>query len=270
MLWPIRGGPIGARVRRYNKRLPNICGALQRFEPKIDVFIENHPRLDGTLGQAAVFMNMNRYNFLQGMSGIKYGGPRLPLATDEHALPRFGLEGKRYVTLHNGFDAEEAGHVGRGRPATKCYPRFPESVPRLREACPNVYIVQLGADTSQPIDAVDLNLIGRTSMAETAAILGSAALHIDNEGGLVHVASCLGTRSCVVFGPTSLDYFGYEENINIPPAFCGGCWWTTGDWLRNCPRGLDGPRCLSQQPPEVIVEALRPHLQDTMPSVKAA
>ena len=257
-------------VRKYNQRLPNVCAAIYRFKPKIDVFIENHPRLEGDLGRAAVFMNMNRYTFQQGMSGIKYGGPRLSLPKDETALARFGLEGKRYVTLHNGFDAEEANHVGKGRLATKCYPHFPEIVSRLHEVCPDIQIVHLGAGTSRPIDAVDLNLIGRTSLSETTAIIESAALHIDNEGGLVHIASCLGTRSCVIFGPTSLDFFGYEENINIPPASCGGCWWTTGDWLRNCPRGFDGPRCLSEQPPERIVEAMRPHLQNSMPSVKAA
>ncbi len=34
-------------VRKYNKRLPNVCTAIHRFKPKIDVFIENHPRLEG-------------------------------------------------------------------------------------------------------------------------------------------------------------------------------------------------------------------------------
>ena len=248
-------------VRSSSKRLVDVCAALQKFASKIDVFIAHHPRLDGALGQAAVYMNRNRYTFLQGMSGIDYGGPRLPVATDGQALTRFGLDKRRYVTVHNGFDAEEANHVGTARAATKCYPHFNELIAHFRSAFPGICVVQVGTKTSKPIATADLNLIGCTSMPETAAILESAALHIDNEGGLVHLASCLGTRSCVVFGPTSVEYFAYEENINIRPAFCGGCWWTTGDWLKNCPRGFDGPRCLMEQQPQTIVAAIKARLQ---------
>ncbi len=248
-------------VRASNARLVDVCAALRKFASKIDVFIDHHPRLDGALGQVAVFMNMNRYTFLQGMSGIGYGGPRLSVATDGRALARFGLANRRYVTVHNGFDAEEANHVGAARTATKCYPHFNDLVSHFHRAFPGIHVVQLGAKTSTPIVTADLNLIGRTSMPETAAILESAVLHIDNESGLVHLASCLGTRSCVVFGPTSVEYFAYEENINIRPVFCGGCWWTKGEWLRNCPRGFDGPRCLQEQPPQAIVAAIEARLQ---------
>ncbi|MGO9107655.1 MAG: glycosyltransferase family 9 protein [Thermoguttaceae bacterium] len=244
-------------IRASNRRLVDICSSLQEFKSKIDVFIDHHPRLDGALGQVVVFMNMNRHTFLQGMSGIQYGGPRLRLPTDDHALARFGLDQRHYVTVHSGFDAEAANHVGTARVATKCYPHFNELVSHFRSAFPGIFVVQVGTRTSQPIATADLNLIGRTSMQETAAILESAALNIDNEGGLVHLASCLGTRSCVIFGPTSVEYFAYEENINIRPSFCGGCWWTTGDWLRNCPRGFEGPRCLTEQQPQVIVEAIQ-------------
>jgi hypothetical protein len=231
------------RVNASARRLVDVCASLQTFSPKIDVFIEHYPLLDGALGQAAVFMNLNRHTFLQGMSGIKYGGSRLPVAMERSALTRFGLDKQRYVTIHNGFDAEEANHVGAGRAATKCYPHFAELVAHFRSAFPGIYVVQLGTKTSKPVPTADLNLIGCTSLPETAAILESAALHIDNE---------------------SVDYFAYEENINVRPTFCGGCWWTKADWLRNCPRGFDGPRCLIEQPPQTIVAAIKSRMQDDL------
>jgi hypothetical protein len=78
--------------------------------------------------------------------------------------------------------------------------------------------------------------------------LQHAARHIDNEGGLVHLARCFGTRSTVVFGPTPIDYFGYEENQNIPPSAYGGCWFITESWMSHCPRGFATPICTEQEP----------------------
>ena len=257
------------RVRRSHRRLIDVCAAIERFKPQVDVCIAHHPRFDGLLGQIATFKNLDRYTLAHAMSGIEYGGSRLSLRRDDRALARFELQGRHYVTIHNGFDSMEANHVGPGSRATKCYPRFDELVALVRREFPNAAIVQLGTKTSQPIDGVHLNLIGRTSLSETAAIIAQSQLHIDNEGGLVHLARCLDVQSCVVFGPTSVDYFAYEENINIRPTFCGGCWWITGDWLKRCPRDYEAPRCLTEQSPATILRAIAPRLAEIFPPTQA-
>jgi ADP-heptose:LPS heptosyltransferase len=118
-------------------------------------------------------------------------------------------------------------------------------------------------------------LIGKTTMPEVAAIIASAELHLDNESGLVHMAACLGTRSCVLFGPTDADYFGYPQNINIRPGCCGGCWWTTDSWMDQCPRGFATAPCMDSIAPEDVVRHLvrtlrGPPAPDSAASVQAS
>jgi ADP-heptose:LPS heptosyltransferase len=110
------------------------------------------------------------------------------------------------------------------------------------------------------LDAVNLNLIKRTSLQQAAGLIKAALMHIDNEGGLVHLARCLGVESAVVFGPTPSNYFGYPGNVNIDPAFCGGCWWSTETWMDRCPRGFEAARCMTEQPPDSVAAAIDRHL----------
>ena len=130
----------------------------------------------------------------------------------------------------------------------------------IKKARPDLRIVQIGTTTSESIADVDLCLIGQTNLQEVSGLLRASMLHLDNEGGLVHLAACQGRRSLVVFGPTPSDYFGYAGNININPLKCGNCWWLDDLWMDHCPRGLAQPECMFSQPPEHVatlaIEAL--------------
>ncbi|HUC16223.1 MAG TPA: glycosyltransferase family 9 protein [Acetobacteraceae bacterium] len=248
---------------RASRRL---CAALQhiaRFKPKIEPFIGRHPMMDNFLAQRAVYMNFTRSTFLQGMTGIPPEGDALDLAVDESIFSATGLHPGRYITIQSGFDP---GMVVRGigsNTATKCYPRFAEVVRHIKSELPDLTIVQVGAGaTSTPIAGVDRSLVGETTIQQTAALLKHAAWHIDNEGGLVHLGRCFGTRSTVVFGPTPIDFFAYEGNVNIRPASCGGCWWITETWMARCPRGHLAPLCTRQDPVAVAratIDAICPH-----------
>ena len=248
-------------VPARNIKLLDICEKLERFRPSIEPFILYHPRMDAFLGRKAVFMGAQRHNFVHVMSGMPYGGDELRVKMDDKALAKYNLENQPYITVHNGFNTLQKDWVGKGRRATKCYPHYNALVMQLRARFPELKVVQLGtADTSEAITGVDYNLISRTTLAECATILSHSLLHIDNEGGFVHLAACLDVKSCVIFGPTDAEFFSYEDNINVAPKFCGGCWWVTEDWLGQCPRGYETPRCLSEQPPEAIAELLTPEL----------
>jgi ADP-heptose:LPS heptosyltransferase len=131
----------------------------------------------------------------------------------------------------------------------------------LRAQSPGLRFVQLGSRTSEPLLSVDVDLVGRTTLPEAAAIIASSILHIDNEGGLVHLARSLGVVSVVVFGPTPAAYFGYPANINIEPPFCGGCWWINQTWMDHCPRGFVEARCMSEQSPESVATRATTYLQ---------
>jgi hypothetical protein len=249
-------------VNRGQPKLTKVCEACERFRPKIAPMIDNHPRLDGALGQAAVYRGLNRYSLLHTMSGISYGGHEIPLSSDPGALMKFGLTPGRYVTIHNGFDAEFIMGSNLAKRSTKVYPHFAAVAAVMERTFPDLMVVQIGTKTSQPIPGASLNLIGSTTLAETVELLRHSRLHIDNESGLVHIAASLGTRSCVIFGPTPADYFAYDENVNVRPPFCGGCWWSTEDWMVNCPRGFDHPKCLYDMPPEVVFDAIRKAVAD--------
>jgi Glycosyltransferase family 9 (heptosyltransferase) len=238
---------------REHKKLVEVLQNISRSRRGIEPLIAAHPYLDGYLAQKAVYSNCRRANFLHKMSKVQYGGDKLELLVAENVLEQYGLRAKQYLTIHNGFDP---AFVITAKAATKCYHQFGEVVRLLKAEHREVKIVQLGSSSSIPISGVDINLIDKTTIEEAAGLIKHALLHIDNEGGLVHVARCLGVRSCVVFGPTPAEYFGYPENINFRPLECGGCWWINETWMDQCPRGFDIPKCMESHLPATIASAI--------------
>ena len=262
--------PDRAAIAALAPKLLEVCDALNAFRPKIALEVKHHPYLDGYLAQKFLLHEFNRHTSSQGTSGIPYGGQRLPVSTDTTALATHGLQGKRYVTIHNGFDKDH--HLSGDcvdNQSTKTYPHFSAVVASLRQQFPDLAVVQLGVETSQPIAGVTVNLINKTSLPQTAALIGGALMHIDNESGLVHLAACLGVKSVVVFGATSVEYFGYGDNINIKPDFCGNCWWMSKDWISQCVRGFDRPLCLFKQPPETVAQPAITYLEQVMTAKSA-
>lgn len=244
---------------RANYELMQVVDNLIRFRPKIDVFVDRHPWLDNFLARTAVFAGATRRDFLHKIAQLPFGGESLPVPQDPSVVARLGLRPLGYITVHNGFDT---GFVISGRRATKCYPHFGAVVARLKAALPHLQFVQIGTVTSEPIAECDLVLLNKTSLDEVAGLLAQAVLHLDNEGGLVHLAACLGTRSAVVFGPTPSDYFGYPDNINIAPPVCGNCWWMTRTWMDVCAKGYDAPRCMTEQDPQTVAARVLEGLAD--------
>lgn len=224
--------------------------ALRAQSHKLHNFVEKHPDLDGYLGYYTVTKGFKRHTFLHHLANIPYRGERFSVPTDEGARARFGLEGKRYITISNGYD--DTTPTTPDTKVTKVYPYHGQVAALLKQARPDLIIVQVGANTSEPIASSDLNLINKTTLPEVASIIEHAALHIDNEGGLVHLAKALGTTSCVVFGPTLPAYFGYDGNINCAPNQCGGCWWMEGTWMTQCIKGDANPTCMYTQDPQLI------------------
>ena len=196
--------------------------------------------------------NATRHTALHHIAGVAYGGDRMSLDGDPTIRQTIGIEGRTYITVHTGFGTDQ---VTVGRRSTKCYPHFDSVIALMRARRPELVFVQLGARNSEPLAQADIRLLGNTNMPQAGALLAGAALHMDNESGLVHIARCFGTRSCVVFGPTNPDYFGYEANVAVRPRACGGCWWVTQDWMNRCPRGFAAPICTEWITPEMVASS---------------
>jgi ADP-heptose:LPS heptosyltransferase len=158
------------------------------------------------------------------------------------------LGNTKYVTVHNGSDIARQ---------TKCYPTYYWNtvVEDLKKR--GYEVIQLGKKFEEEIIGAK-NMCGVTTLYETAALISKAAFHLDSEGGLVHIAKAVGTRSIVVFGPTPVKCFGYESNINVVSEIkCRGCWWSTSHWWRDCPQGYESPpKCMKDIKPERVIEAI--------------
>ena len=165
------------------------------------------------------------------------------------------LFGRPYATIHHGSDPKMANAGGL---QTKNLPiaTLAGVVEILRSS--GVEIVQVGERAEELIPGGVIDMRGALSFREAAYVIAGATVHIDTEGGLVHVARAVFTPSVVAFGPTSLPFFAYPGNVNLGPGVCGDCWWTAQDWARRCMRGLAAPECMeSHDANEIAAAALR-------------
>lgn len=89
---------------------------------------------------------------------------------------------------------------------------------------PEFKLVQIGS-AADPALPVDLDLRGKTSLREAAAVLANSAVFLGLEGFLVHLARAVECPSVVVFGGRARpEVFGYSANHNLftsPP--CSPC-----------------------------------------------
>jgi hypothetical protein len=250
-------------LKRLTRLAPSFVQALahaMKAHKRWDVFIEHQPTMDGAFGHTAVALGLNRYTFLQSMLGLAPGPLALPLVCDNTTAAELSTRFERWITINTGFDPT---FPTVSRYATKCYPpeHWQRFVRAFKEKCHDVAVIQIGAKTSISIPGVDENLVSATSLAQAAAILKRAIFHVDNEGGLVHVAASLGTRSIVLFGPTSVKYFGYPGNVNLSSGVCGDCWWATDHWMDRCPRGYGQPKCLLELDPNHVADVAVAEIQ---------
>lgn len=153
----------------------------------------------------------------------------------------------KYITINCGN-----GDCADGSLVAKSWPMkyYDDLVKRIVKEYPDIFIVQLGQDTAVKIKNCDEYLLGR-SLSLIEYVLKYSFLHIDIEGGLVHIASQLGTKCVVLFGPTVVDYYGYENNVNICVGNCHNCWGLYSD-VNKCARGMKEPECMYSITPRMV------------------
>uniref|UniRef100_A0A7C5EM60 Lipopolysaccharide heptosyltransferase 1 n=1 Tax=Desulfobacca acetoxidans TaxID=60893 RepID=A0A7C5EM60_9BACT len=94
-----------------------------------------------------------------------------------------------------------------------------------------------------------LNLAGRTSLPELAALLKKARLAVTTDTGPMHLAVALGTPVVAIFGPTApwrTGPFGQNHEVVRLSYPCSPC------FKRRCPK----PRCLTDLPPSSVRQAV--------------
>lgn len=174
------------------------------------------------------------------------------LHNQQETLMKFHLISKKYITVNR-----EVGDKNL-MDSTKLWPLpyYRELIEAIKQHYPQYQIVEIGTGKGERIGNTHLNLAGKTSLEEVKVILKNAALHIDSEGGLVHLRHALQSGpSLVFFGPSSPDVLGYSENLNLRgngcPIFCE---FYSCNWQEKCV--LNKHVCMTSLKPKTVLEEL--------------
>jgi lipopolysaccharide heptosyltransferase II len=185
-------------------------------------------------------------------------------ATLRRKLLRWGMApGDGYIVAHCGATA-----TSRRYPAE----RFARAVAMLVARFGPVYLTgssdefALVDDVCRMAGAGALNLAGKLSIGEMAALVGDAAILVSNNTGPVHMAAALQTPVVVLYALTNPQHTPWQVphrvlNRDVP---CRNC------YQSSCPRA-DHP-CLAQVEPREIVAAVQQLLAEvaTLTAVKVA
>lgn len=171
-------------------------------------------------------------------------------------LQELGLNEKKYITLNRGADSME-----RSKMQTKVWPleHYNDFVVLFKNQYPDIEIVQVGASGNAKIRGVDKYILGE-SLEVTKWILKGSILHLDCEGGLVHLATQLDTKCAVVFGPTPKHFYEYPQNINMVYEGCNNCMGTHPEWAFECYKGLSEPECMYKVTPEIVMKNIKSYM----------
>lgn len=181
------------------------------------------------------------------------------LEKEQETLQKFNLKPSLYITVNR-----EVGdsHLCN---STKLWPLayYRELVEKLKHHYPQYTIVEIGTGKGERIGNTHVNLTGKTTLEEIKVILKHAALHIDSEGGLVHLRHALqGGPSLVFFGPSDPKVLGYSENINLRGNGCDICCeFYSNTWQKECIRGKY--TCMASLFPKDVFEQIKKyHMQE--------
>lgn len=156
----------------------------------------------------------------------------------------------KYITIYS--------NIGKtGQPKVKTWPlrHLTEYVALMKKALPQIEIVQCGGGGDVKVENADRHIMG-VDLELTKYILANSLLHVGCEGGLIHLATKLGTKCLVLFGPSPSCYVSYPKNINISAEVCHPCMYLLegGGALNVCMRGFEEPLCMASITPQQVFE----------------
>ena len=164
------------------------------------------------------------------------------------------LSGKPFVAIFPGASVPQRRWGGE---------RFRQMAQAIARWGVGVVVVGGGDDAADgeliAADGVGLNLAGKTSLTETAAVLASSELLLSGDSGVLHIAVGLGIRTVSLFGPgieAKWGPKGEEDSILNRHLPCSPCtrFGTTPDCPIDC-------RCLSEITPQQVISVLKAKLR---------
>lgn len=175
-------------------------------------------------------------------------------------LNTYNLDQNAYITISRNVGTNDSS----SHPKLWLYEYYNELIKFIKKDYPNIKIVQIGSsDTEKIIKGIDINLVGKTTLEEIKVLLKYAKLHIDIEGGMVHLRHFLYGVSAVIFGPTKPDIFAYDNNINCHSSICPfTCEWVTRNWTKKCINQYRFHICMKDLKPEFVYNKINDYLKN--------
>ena len=227
--------------------------------------IERQNERESVILRKAKFLGENKWSKLSCGGAIDMSEKYSNIVLDPEfytVLKRYELEGLKYITVNFGADKNMGGTAQTKVLPAKTLEAF---IALFKKSHPEYLVVQTGVKNSFPLKGVDRCAFD-CRLPETAILLKYSTVHVDSEGGLVHLASQMSTPCVVSFGPTPVYYYGYERNENIVSAACSDCMSVTGQWSKVCPRGMQVPVCMQAIEPGIILKHVEARLGRKMNS----
>ncbi len=230
------------RICYYNNRRINkspklkilVSSYLDKYN-KLKFFYDKSPRTDGFSIHFSMIYNKKRFQQpdIDNRLGINSIDIKISTKNDMDVLNKFGLKPYKYTTFNRSVDSSVCPNR-----STKLWPfdYYVELIGIQNKKYPNVLPVLLGPQCEEFKTDTILNLTGKTTFDELLVILKYSLIHIGPEGGMIHLRHILcSLPSCVLFGPTSNQFYGYNENINIEGEGCVNfCEWYVPNWQKEC------------------------------------
>lgn len=254
---------------KIENQIPNLHDLLQvwlefQSQEYTRNYIKLEPHCDFNIYMYARLNGMNRFNITDIDGRLEVGREYRYLSTiiqDElDYLKRWNLEETQFITLQRGANT---GNYVYESPKLWSAEYYNELILQLKEKYPNIKLIQIGesVEHTAKMENVDLNLLGRTTIDDVKVLLKHAILHIDGECGMVHLRKAVrGGVSVVLFGPTLIEHFGYDDNINLQANPCLiPCASLYNAWQRKCML-YDTPRCMEELSVEFVFDKIEEYL----------
>lgn len=179
---------------------------------------------------------------------------------EEAYLSETGLKGKRYITLNTGLNRE---YLTKRNTRAWAFESWKYLALRIKAEYPDLLVVQVGVRMREEDDIpADIHMNGITNLEQISILLKYALLHVDYDGGLVHLRHMMGGKSIVLMGPSAAENHAYPENVYLQAPICAPCEWTTPDWLSVCPRGHEIPLCMESITADMVMEKIDKLVED--------
>ncbi|NBJ92055.1 glycosyltransferase family 9 protein [Parablautia muri] len=210
--------------------------------------------------QQMEMQGLNRYSELRMQGCFRISDRWSGIFMDQEAYEAYvslGLKKKEYITCNYGAD-----RMGKKKHQIKMWPKeyFETLFEMIHKEYPNIRIIQIGDAKCDALFGADAHILGE-NLEVTKWILKQSLLHIDCEGGLVHMATQLGTPCEVIFGPTPLTIYSYPQNRNLVNPSCNGCMGIHENWAFQCYKNEEQPACIYGVTPLIVWKDIKQYME---------